>query len=43
MITEAKKIWENLRRGDIERDETKELMQKIMKVITGHVQEVITR
>ncbi|KAI9248550.1 armadillo-type protein [Phascolomyces articulosus] len=41
MITEAKKIWENLRRGDIERDETKELMQKIMKVITGHVQEII--
>ncbi|KAI9495154.1 armadillo-type protein [Zychaea mexicana] len=41
MITEAKKIWENLRRGDISRDETKDLMQKIMNVITGHVQEII--
>ncbi|KAI8141395.1 armadillo-type protein [Fennellomyces sp. T-0311] len=41
MIAEAKKIWENLRRGDISRDETKDLMQKIMEVITGHVQEII--
>lgn len=40
MITEAKKIWETLRRGDISREETKQLMDQIMGVIKGHVQEV---
>ncbi|KAF7724022.1 hypothetical protein EC973_001429 [Apophysomyces ossiformis] len=41
MITEAKKIWETLRRGDIKREEQKQLMEKIMNVITGKVQDVI--
>lgn len=40
MITQAKKIWEQLRRGDIERDEQKQLMEKIMKIIGGKVQDV---
>lgn len=43
MITEAKKIWETLRRGDISREETKQLMDQIMGVIKGHVQEVGNR
>ncbi|EIE84752.1 hypothetical protein G6F46_001905 [Rhizopus delemar] len=41
MITQAKKIWEQLRRGDIGRDEQKQLMEKIMKIIGGKVQDVI--
>jgi hypothetical protein len=40
MITQAKKIWEQLRRGDIGRDEQKQLMEKIMKIIGGKVQDV---
>ncbi|KAI9486076.1 MAG: armadillo-type protein [Benjaminiella poitrasii] len=41
MITQAKKVWEQLRRGDISRDEQKSLMEKIMKIIGGKVQDVI--
>ncbi|KAI9311049.1 armadillo-type protein [Dichotomocladium elegans] len=41
MITKAKKIWETLRRGDISREETKNMMEKIMAVITGHVKDII--
>lgn len=41
MISQAKKIWEDLRRGDLDRDETKRQMTNIMSVITGHVQEII--
>ncbi|KAI9249049.1 armadillo-type protein [Sporodiniella umbellata] len=41
MITQAKKVWEQLRRGDISRDEQKQYMDKIMKIIGGKVQDVI--
>ncbi|KAI9020779.1 armadillo-type protein [Phycomyces nitens] len=41
MISEAKRIWEKLRRSDIKREEQKQLMEEIMAVITGRVQEVI--
>ncbi|RCI03556.1 pumilio domain member 6, partial [Rhizopus stolonifer] len=41
MITQAKKIWEQLRRGDISRDEQKQYMDKIMSIIGGKVQDVI--
>ncbi|KAG0164793.1 pumilio domain member 6 [Apophysomyces sp. BC1015] len=41
MISEAKKVWEVLRRGDIKREEQKQLMEKIMNIITGKVQDVI--
>ncbi|KAI8349206.1 armadillo-type protein [Choanephora cucurbitarum] len=41
MISHAKKVWEQLRRGDIGRDEQKNLMNKIMGIIGGKVQDVI--
>ncbi|ORY98669.1 armadillo-type protein [Syncephalastrum racemosum] len=41
MISQAKKIWEDLRRGDLDREETRKQMANIMSVITGHVQEII--
>ncbi|KAI8979604.1 armadillo-type protein [Mycotypha africana] len=41
MITQAKKVWEQLRRGDIEREEQKALMAKMMGIIGGKVQDVI--
>ncbi|KAI8376486.1 armadillo-type protein [Radiomyces spectabilis] len=41
MIVKAKRIWEQLRRGDIKREEQKKLMEDIMSVITGRVQDVI--
>ncbi|KAI8086247.1 armadillo-type protein [Halteromyces radiatus] len=41
MITEAKKVWEQLRRGDIKREEQKQLMEKMMSIIQGRVQDVI--
>lgn len=41
MITQAKKVWEQLRRGDISREEQKQLMEKIMNIIGGKVQDVI--
>jgi pumilio family protein 6 len=40
MIGHAKKVWEQLRRGDISRDEQKAYMAKIMGIIGGRVQEV---
>lgn len=40
MITKAKKVWEQLRRGDISRDEQKALMTKMMDIISGRVQDV---
>jgi hypothetical protein len=40
MIGYAKKVWEQLRRGDISRDEQKALMNKIMGIIGGKVQDV---
>lgn len=40
MIGYAKKVWEQLRRGDISRDEQKALMTKIMGIIGGKVQDV---
>ncbi|KAL0137474.1 armadillo-type protein [Mucor lusitanicus] len=41
MIVQAKKVWEQLRRGDISRDEQKALMAKMMNIIGGKVQDVI--
>ncbi|CDH51464.1 pumilio domain-containing protein kiaa0020homolog [Lichtheimia corymbifera JMRC:FSU:9682] len=41
MMTKTKKIWETLRRGDISKEETKDLMSQIMALIAGHVKEVI--
>ncbi|KAI8985143.1 armadillo-type protein [Pilobolus umbonatus] len=41
MIVRAKKVWEKLRRGDISREEQTDLMNKMMEVIGGRVQEVI--
>ncbi|CAO3612676.1 unnamed protein product [Cunninghamella blakesleeana] len=41
MITEAKKVWEQLRRGDTRREEQKQLMEKMMSIIQGRVQDVI--
>ncbi|KAK4512687.1 Mitochondrial import inner membrane translocase subunit tim8 [Mucor velutinosus] len=41
MIVQAKKVWEQLRRGDISRDEQKALMAKMMSIIGGKVQDVI--
>ncbi|CAO3587481.1 unnamed protein product [Absidia cylindrospora] len=41
MMTEAKKVWEQLRRGDIKREEQKALMEKMMTIIQGRVQDVI--
>ncbi|KAI8098000.1 armadillo-type protein [Gilbertella persicaria] len=41
MITQAKKVWEQLRRGDIDREEQKTLMNKMMNIIGGKVQDVI--
>jgi pumilio family protein 6 len=43
MITEAKKVWEQLRRGDIKREEQKALMEKMMSIIQGRVQDVSGR
>lgn len=40
MIVQAKKVWEQLRRGDISRDEQKALMAKMMNIIGGKVQDV---
>jgi hypothetical protein len=40
MMTNAKKVWEQLRRGDISRDEQKNLMAKMMNIIGGRVQDV---
>ena len=40
MMGHAKKVWEQLRRGDISRDEQKALMAKMMNIIGGKVQEV---
>lgn len=40
MMTKTKKIWETLRRGDISKEETKDLMSQIMALIAGHVKEV---
>lgn len=40
MMGYAKKVWEQLRRGDITRDEQKALMAKMMGIIGGKVQEV---
>jgi pumilio family protein 6 len=40
MITNAKRVWEQLRRGDISRDEQKDLMAKMMNIIGGRVQDV---
>lgn len=40
MITKAKKVWEQLRRGDISRDEQKNYMAKMMAIISGRVQDV---
>jgi hypothetical protein len=40
MIGYAKKVWEQLRRGDISRDEQKALMAKMMGIIGGKVQDV---
>lgn len=40
MIVQAKKVWEQLRRGDISRDEQKNLMAKMMNIIGGKVQDV---
>lgn len=40
MMTEAKKVWEQLRRGDIKREEQKALMEKMMTIISGRVQDV---
>ncbi|ORX62028.1 ARM repeat-containing protein [Hesseltinella vesiculosa] len=41
MITQAKRVWEQLRRGDVKRDEQKALMEKMMTIITGRVQDII--
>lgn len=41
MINQAKKVWEQLRRGDISREEQKTLMAKMMNIIGGRVQDVI--
>ena len=43
MMTKTKKIWETLRRGDISKEETKDLMSQIMALIAGHVKEVRIR
>ncbi|KAI9304328.1 armadillo-type protein [Cunninghamella echinulata] len=41
MIIEAKKVWERLRRGDTRREEQKQLMEQMMSIIQGRVQDVI--
>ncbi|GAA5813367.1 hypothetical protein MFLAVUS_006845 [Mucor flavus] len=41
MIANAKRTWEQLRRSDINRDEQKNLMAKMMSLIGGRVQDVI--
>jgi pumilio family protein 6 len=40
VLTEAKKVWEKLRRGDIKRDEKQKLMKEIMEMIEGRVGDV---
>ena len=40
VITDAKKVWEKLRRGDIKRDEKQKLMKEIMELIEGRVGDV---
>lgn len=40
MIANAKRTWEQLRRSDINRDEQKNLMAKMMSLIGGRVQDV---
>lgn len=40
MMGNAKKVWEQLRRSDITREEQKNLMAKIMDTIGGKVQDV---
>ncbi|KAJ2957959.1 hypothetical protein NQZ79_g6437 [Umbelopsis isabellina] len=41
ILTEAKKVWEKLRRGDIKRDEKQKLMKEIMEMIEGRVGDLI--
>ncbi|KAI9282497.1 armadillo-type protein [Umbelopsis sp. AD052] len=41
VITDAKKIWEKLRRGDCDRDERIKLMKDIMELIEGRVSDLI--
>ncbi|KAI8066341.1 armadillo-type protein [Gongronella butleri] len=41
MISQAKRVWEQLRRGDVKREQQKELMVQMMSIITGRVQDII--
>lgn len=41
IISEAKEIWETLRLKRNTKDERKQLMERLMKIIRGRVQEVL--